>query len=191
MIFVYGGVSSGKSAFAENMALTFPFPKIYLATMKIRQEADRERVKKHLKLREGKGFRTIEQSKDFSNLDFIGWELGESLILLENTSNILNEILFEDYDFTHPKRIDEDVVFHRMVQEIQILEHRCQELIIVSDDIAYSRYDIDIYGYETQVFIRILDRLNRYLIQKADMAYDIKYGIGINIDEEYIGFHQA
>lgn len=191
MIFVYGGISSGKSAFAENLALTFPFPRIYLATMRIRQETDMERVNKHLRLREGKGFFTIEKSKDFQDLNFTDVKANESLILLENTSNLLNEILFEDYDFNHPKLIDENEIFHKIICDIEILEKECKELIVVSDDIACSIYDIEEYGYETQVFLRILDKLNWYLIQKADKAYDIKYGIGISIDEEYIGFYQA
>lgn len=191
MIFVYGGIASGKSAFAEDLALTFPYPKIYLATMRVRQEADMERVNKHLLLREGKGFSTIEQSKDFKDLNFDMYKASKSLILLENTSNLLNETLFEDYDFTNPKSIDENKIFHKVVKEIETLEKMCEELIIVSDDISCSMYEIEKYGYETQVFIRILDTLNRHLIKKADRAYDIKYGIGIKIDEEYIGFCQT
>ena len=59
---VIGTQNSGKSELAENLSMeTGDSSRLYLATMKIYDEAGRERVKKHRQQREGKGFVTIEQ----------------------------------------------------------------------------------------------------------------------------------
>ena len=59
---VIGVPDSGKSALAEDLAmkLSRDGKRIYLATMEILDDAGKKRVEKHRKLREGKGFFTIE-----------------------------------------------------------------------------------------------------------------------------------
>ena len=62
VVLVVGVPDSGKSALAESVALELSGEnkRIYLATMEVLDEAGYERVKKHRKLRKGKGFFTIE-----------------------------------------------------------------------------------------------------------------------------------
>lgn len=64
---VYGGSGSGKSEFAEALAVDLAGAdgrKIYLATMKNDSGEARNRIERHKKLRAGKGFETIEQSRN-------------------------------------------------------------------------------------------------------------------------------
>ena len=60
MVLVTGGASSGKSAYAEQLALGFPGPHFYLATMKPYGEEAARRIERHRSLRAGKGFVTVE-----------------------------------------------------------------------------------------------------------------------------------
>lgn len=60
MILVTGGASSGKSAYAEQVACALPAPHFYLAAMKPFGEEGARRVARHRALRAGKGFITIE-----------------------------------------------------------------------------------------------------------------------------------
>jgi len=61
MHLITGGSASGKSSYAEDMALeTGRKNRIYLATMQPYGEEGRSRVEKHRAMRAGKGFRTIE-----------------------------------------------------------------------------------------------------------------------------------
>lgn len=60
MVLVTGGASSGKSAYAEKVALEFPGPHYYLATMKPYGAEAARRIERHRNLRAGKGFATIE-----------------------------------------------------------------------------------------------------------------------------------
>ncbi len=61
MILVTGGSGSGKSAFAEDCVVSFgETDRIYIATMYPFDEESRKRVQRHRKMRQGKGFETVE-----------------------------------------------------------------------------------------------------------------------------------
>ena len=60
MVLVTGGASSGKSAFAEDLALRLPGPHYYFAAMKPYGEEAERRIARHRDLRAGKGFTTVE-----------------------------------------------------------------------------------------------------------------------------------
>ena len=47
MILVFGGIGSGKSAYAEKLVEAYQCKKAYLATMKVYDEEGRKKVKKH------------------------------------------------------------------------------------------------------------------------------------------------
>ena len=57
---VIGGASSGKSAFAEKLALSFPGPHVYAATMRHGDAETERRIARHRRMREGAGFITAE-----------------------------------------------------------------------------------------------------------------------------------
>ena len=64
MVLVVGGSGSGKSSYAEKMAVSLAparMRKYYLATMQVFDDEGRKKVDRHRKLRNGKGFFTIEQ----------------------------------------------------------------------------------------------------------------------------------
>lgn len=57
---VTGGAASGKSAFAEHLACALPGPHAYVATMRHGDAETEVRIARHLRMREGKGFVTVE-----------------------------------------------------------------------------------------------------------------------------------
>ena len=63
-VLVLGAAGSGKSAYAEQLcvgsARTLRAGSLYLATMPSGGEDARRRIERHRKLREGKGFETLE-----------------------------------------------------------------------------------------------------------------------------------
>lgn len=60
MVLVTGGASSGKSAFAERVALSLPGPHAYVATMRHGDAETEARIDRHRAMRADKGFETIE-----------------------------------------------------------------------------------------------------------------------------------
>ena len=61
---VIGAAASGKSAYAESLCLGHDGPRVYLATMELFGEEGARRIARHRALREGKGFSTLERTRD-------------------------------------------------------------------------------------------------------------------------------
>lgn len=68
MTLILGGSGSGKSAYAEDHLLRAAGDKkkYYIATMQIRDAEMQAKVDRHHRLRQGKGFTTIEQPTELS-----------------------------------------------------------------------------------------------------------------------------
>ena len=68
MIFITGGSGSGKSEYAEKRTIEAAEKRglkpYYLATMKAYGEEEEKKIEKHRKMREGKGFITVEQAEN-------------------------------------------------------------------------------------------------------------------------------
>ena len=65
---VTGGSKCGKSSFAEKMLEGFPGRKVYIATMQPFGEDASEAIERHRKMREGKGFETVEKYTDIHEI---------------------------------------------------------------------------------------------------------------------------
>ena len=87
---IIGGSGSGKSSFGEELAQKSNSKLYYLATMIPYGDEGKRRVERHLKLRKGKGFETIEEYMDIGNIDI---PYG-SCVLLEDLPNLVANNMF-------------------------------------------------------------------------------------------------
>ena len=71
IILITGGARSGKSQYAERLALSFSEHPVYVATAHVWDEEFRERVKKHQE-RRGPEWTNIEEEKQLSRHDLTG-----------------------------------------------------------------------------------------------------------------------
>ena len=172
IILVYGGSGSGKSAFAEKKITELNNSKAgiyYLATMKVYDEEDRERVKRHKRQRKDKNFITIEQPKDILEV-LSEIKDADSDILLECMSNLAANELFSDkvsYNYSDDKTIDEEKrfvkfkkVFEKIKKDIIYLKDFCKNLVIVSNNVFEDGIR---YEDETMVYIKLLGDINLFL----------------------------
>ena len=94
---VVGGQNSGKSKFAEELAVKSGEGRLYyLATMKVCDEAGEERIRRHRKQREGKGFITIELQYGIDRAAEMMDEPAESVVLLECMANLVGNELYDN-----------------------------------------------------------------------------------------------
>ena len=71
VVLITGGSRSGKSSYAEKMALELSSNPVYLATARIWDEEFRERVRRH-QARRGPQWTNLEEEKDLSRHDLTG-----------------------------------------------------------------------------------------------------------------------
>lgn len=190
MILVYGGSGSGKSAFAEKKITELNesgVPLYYLATMQAYDAEDEERIKRHRKQRDGKGFTTIEQPKDIGS---IALELREvkSDVLLECMSNLVANEMFSDEirdssinekKTSEEKSFDKyDVVFNKIKDEVIKLKNSCNNIIIVSNNVFEDGIR---YEKATMEYIRALGDINRYLAEISKEVWEVVAGIPLRL----------
>ena len=127
IVYIYGGVSSGKSQYAENLISQLYSNKIYLATMENKGNIAKKRIDKHRLQRKDMGFKTIEEGKNIRTVDIEQ----DSNILLEDLTNLLcNNIFYEG-----GLRIDYKKITESIFSDIIALEQRVNSVFIVGNDV--------------------------------------------------------
>ena len=87
---VIGAAASGKSEYAEDIVMSLPGEKIYIATMEPFGAEAEERIARHRALRGGKGFSTVERPRNLINLTpEADWN-----VLIEDLPNLAANELF-------------------------------------------------------------------------------------------------
>lgn len=172
---IYGGSGSGKSAFAEKCISELSEDeggcenKIYIATMKVYDEEDEKRVKRHRSMRQGAGFETLEILKNIHMADE-GIISGKN-VLLECVSNLVaNEMFKED------NVVCEQVVVENVMKGIKRIENCAGNFVIVSNNIFEDglRYDDT-----TMAYMRALSAINSMIAKMADKVYEVVVGIPV------------
>ena len=164
--YIYGGVSSGKSEYAEELISGEFNKKIYLATMENAGEHAGKRVEKHLLQREGKGFFTIEEPRHIKDLNIDE----DDNILLEDLTNLLSNNLFNEAGLKNNfKEITE-----KIFSDIITLKSRCNSVFIVGNDIFSTERN---QSRELDIFIDCLYSLHKQIIEAADRVIEVVYGL--------------
>lgn len=184
MTLIVGVPDSGKSALAEEKVLeqSGEGKRIYIATMIPFGEEGRQRVIKHQKLREGKGFFTIEAPVNVADSVREVTGLGEATCLLECTSNLVGNVMHEDVPSGKElpegagvagNHASDDYVVERVVSDIKALCDLCKNLVVVTN--SFPRDD-ESYDDDTIRYVRLLDRVNEELVGLSDIVYEYKEG---------------
>ena len=164
--YIYGGVSSGKSEYAEELISREFNKKIYLATMENTGEYAGKRVEKHLLQREGKGFFTIEEPRHIKALNIDE----DDNILLEDLTNLLSNNLFNEAGLKNNfKEITEEIF-----SDIITLKDNCNSVFIVGNDIFSTERN---QSKELDIFIDCLYSLHNKIIEVADRVIEVVYGL--------------
>ncbi len=201
---IIGGSASGKSEYAERLVSSLPGKRIYAATMEPFGEEGRERIARHRKLREGKGFVTVEVPRDLGVLadalrkspaqgelfrEATGSEaVRESCnILLEDLPNLVANEMFGDGEIpvTDVGRAEEsDALFSEMIRAIEELSSISEDLTIVTGDIFSDgvRYDS-----ATEEYRRLLAKMNCRIAEEADHVVFVTAGCPVWMDTRQRG----
>ena len=183
-VFITGGSGSGKSAFAESIALKLSgkpapggaaCPLVYVATMPVAGPEDQAKVERHHALRAGKGFVTLERPGLLADLPG-----GTQTMLIECISTHTANLMFGSGDARRPTT---DIAYWttELKKELEPILKRNGNTIFVSAEIAS---DGAAYSPETEAYKSVLTAINRHLVQSCDAAFELVCGIPVKIKGE-------
>lgn len=201
---VYGGSGSGKSKFAEELAVsTKAERKYYVATMQIYDDEGRKKVSRHRKLRAGKGFVTIEQpvcigaaaeriksdvaarhnQQEARTAEMLqAAPTAKTAVLLECVTNLVaNEMFPSESDAGQSESfygLEESVVVSRIKSGLEKLFSFADDIIIVSGNVFDDGAE---YDESTLAYMRALGAVNAFIASKSDEVYEVVAGIHVKI----------
>jgi adenosylcobinamide kinase/adenosylcobinamide-phosphate guanylyltransferase len=165
LIFITGGERSGKSAFAQKLALSLSASPVYLATAKVWDSDFANRIERH-KNERNKQWTTIEEEINISRHDLDGKVVVVDCITLWLT-NIFAE---QNYD------CDKSVA--KAQNEWQQLTNKDFTLIAVTNEIGMSLHAETESGRK---FVELQGIINQYIAKKANEVYLMVSGISVKI----------
>lgn len=175
---VTGGSGSGKSEYAENLAVKLHAEKqnktnlYYIAAMKSYDEECDKRIARHRRMRRGKGFTTIECYLRLEQLQFSD---GDTL-LLECMSNLLANEMYEKNGSIPPMDSQgEENAKKAIVQPILRFANHCDVVIVTNE--VFS--DGAVYTAETAYYVSLLANINRRLAEESVAVVEVVCSIPV------------
>lgn len=170
---VLGEAASGKSEFAEKLAMLLSPERYYIATMQVADAESQKRVERHRQMRLGKGFVTLERELDLAGLQMPDEQnadlAGRPVALLECASTLLgNELYLPDGAGAQS--------WQAIFNGVQNLLRQKVHLVVVSNCVFTEGAA---YSPEMSEYLRQLGVLNQRLAVNADLVFEVCCGLPI------------
>ena len=165
IILITGGARSGKSSYAEKMALSLTANPVYLATARVWDEEFRERVNRHQE-RRGPEWTNIKEEKELSRHDLTG-----RIVLIDCITMWCNNFFFDLND-------DVDATLRAMKEEFLKFTNQDATFIFVTNEIGMggtSTNDIQ------RRFTDLQGWMNQFVASQADEVILMISGIPVKI----------
>ena len=166
---VTGGTKCGKSGYAEKILERFEGQKYYIATMNPVGDDAEEIIARHVEMRCGKNYVTVERLRDIGDT-----EIPEgSGVLLECVGNLCANEMFSETEICYPA--------DKIISGIKRLSEYSEKLVIVTNQVGSDGID---YAEGTAEYIRLLGEINRRIAEFADNVIECIYGVPIVLKGE-------
>jgi adenosylcobinamide kinase/adenosylcobinamide-phosphate guanylyltransferase len=152
LVFITGGARSGKSRYAQTLALQHSGQPVYVATARIWDEDFRQRVDRHRQDRDAR-WTSVEEEKHLSRLPLQGQTVVIDCVTLWITN------FFSDFHY------DIDACFASCKAEIDALLEQDAHLIVISNEIGMGLHPDTESGRK---FTDLQGWVNQYLAARAD-----------------------
>lgn len=162
---ITGGARSGKSSFAQRIALEHSSNPVYLATSRVWDEEHRQRIERH-KADRGPQWTTVEEELALSQHDFTGRTVVVDCVTLWCTN------FFYDFDS------DVNRTLEAVCSEFDRLVEQVADLIFVTNEIGFGGVSVDICQRR---FCDLQGWVNQYIARKADEVWLMVSGIPVKI----------
>ncbi len=163
--YISGGERSGKSTFAQNLALKLSNNPCYLATARVLDKEMEERVIKHKNDRDD-NWNLIEESYYLSKVDF-----QNKTVVIDCVTLWLTNIFFDNNE-------DLELSLKIAKNEINNIKIKNSNIIFVSNEIGMGLHG---QTTTTRKFVQLQGWINQFIANKADIAYFMISGIPLKI----------
>jgi len=163
--FITGGERSGKSSYAQKLALQLSDSPVYVATAKIWDDDFKDRVAKH-KLERNDSWRTIEEEKNIGELK------------IENETVVIDCVTLWLTNFYADTKNDVDKSLTLGKEQIDKLKNKTGNFIIISNEIGMG---VHAATHTARKFVELQGGVNQYLASLADEVYLMVSGIPLKI----------
>lgn len=172
LIFISGGVRSGKSAYAESLVRDFSAQrKIYLASGRAGDPEMTERIERHRKDREMDGWHTIEQPVRMEEV--LPYILKKDAVLWDCVTTWLANELYEGWERNEMCSEIPECMEQKWIQlqdTLLKLLDTAEFLTVVSNEVLDDFVRDDLY-------MRWLGRIHIWLVKQADQAFEMENGM--------------
>ncbi|HWO98879.1 MAG TPA: bifunctional adenosylcobinamide kinase/adenosylcobinamide-phosphate guanylyltransferase [Bacillus sp. (in: firmicutes)] len=174
LLFVSGGVRSGKSAAAERLVETLTGNHsrcVYIATGNITDEEMKERVKLHQAEREKSiiKWETMEIKRDLQ--EKVSLFKKEDIVLLDCATNWMANELFVSRDSWEDTEFQLEII-ESMKEAVTKINEKVTHFVIVSNDL----FEGGMLHGATFVYMKLLGSFHQWLVQEADIAIAAEAG---------------
>ena len=183
LYFITGGVRSGKSRFAEQIARKWAENGKgnlhYLACSRVFDEEMAKRVSRHQQDREASPipWQTWEFSTD---IDRITTGINQdSVVLLDCLTTLVDNELFTHESFTPEKPFEREflqTIFTKIISAIEAIRKQAACLIIVSNEVIQ---DLIFHDEFLKAYGGMLGTLHQEIVERADVAYLVEWGVPV------------
>ena len=164
IIIVTGGQRSGKSEYAEQLALSLSDTPVYMATAHVWDDEFRRRVERH-QARRGSQWTNIEEEKWLSRHDVEG-----RVVLIDCVTLWLTNFFYETNDV--------DAALQQAKDEFDRLTRQQATFIFVTNEIGCGGVSVDAVQRR---FTDLQGWMNQYIAQQADEVVLMVSGIAVKI----------
>ncbi|WP_270180079.1 bifunctional adenosylcobinamide kinase/adenosylcobinamide-phosphate guanylyltransferase [Alkalihalobacillus sp. CinArs1] len=178
IIFISGGVRSGKSSFAEKLATSHAERETnslyYIACGEPVDEEMKERIAQHRYDRsKASSWTTVECPV---NVGSAAKRIGQGgIVLLDCLTTLLSNELFKQIE-------SYEALIDRIKCDLSIVAEKCDVLIIVSNEVSFEPFDTPL----VKTYGKLLGSLHQWVVEQAREAYLVEASIPILMKGEVI-----
>ncbi|OUJ70197.1 bifunctional adenosylcobinamide kinase/adenosylcobinamide-phosphate guanylyltransferase [Hymenobacter crusticola] len=165
LYYISGGQRSGKSRYAQDLALQLSPSPVYLATSRAWDDDHRQRIARHVSDRDDR-WTTLEEEKHLSRLDLAG----RTVVLDCVTLWLTNFFTDTNYDVAESLR-------QAKAEFDQLLKQECT-LLVISNEIGMGLHASNEAGRK---FTDLQGWLNQHIAQRADHAIFMVSGLPLTV----------
>lgn len=168
---VLGGVRSGKSAFAEELAGQAQGPVLYLATGLAVDQEMAQRIRRHRELRSAH-WKTVEEALDLAG----PLADADGSVLIDSMDAWLANMMMEHQGLSADQL--ENTVMCRLDGLLEVIDNAVAAFTLVSSEVGLSLVPVEPLGRRFQ---DLLGTINQRVAARADRVYMVVAGIPTQI----------